>query len=114
MSAIVRHLVVAMILALVVAGGLTLNRTANQALTLSGVPAAMAQEQPPPSQPSQPAPNDQHTTTDINVTETTRHETTWYTNPVWIVIGVLAVGVVIALIVSASRGGGSGTTVVGR
>jgi hypothetical protein len=34
----------------------------------------------------------------------------WYVNPVWIVVGLLAVGVLVAIIVAASRGGG--TTVV--
>ena len=34
----------------------------------------------------------------------------WYVNPVWIVVGLLAVGILVAIIVAASRGGG--TTVV--
>jgi hypothetical protein len=34
----------------------------------------------------------------------------WYVNPVWVVVGLLAVGILVALIVAASRGGG--TTVV--
>ncbi len=34
----------------------------------------------------------------------------WYLSPTWIVIGVLAVGVLVAIIVAASRGGG--TTVI--
>ncbi len=33
----------------------------------------------------------------------------WYLSPTWIVIGILAVGVVVAIIVAASRGG---TTVI--
>ena len=35
----------------------------------------------------------------------------WYLNPVWIVVGLLAIGVLIAIIAAASRSGG-GTTVV--
>lgn len=35
----------------------------------------------------------------------------WYTDPLWIVLGVAAVVVVIALVAAASRGGG-GTTVI--
>ncbi len=34
----------------------------------------------------------------------------WYLSPTWIVIGILAVGVLVAIIVAASRGGG--TTVI--
>ncbi|HEY8142814.1 MAG TPA: hypothetical protein VIG06_09085 [Kofleriaceae bacterium] len=34
----------------------------------------------------------------------------WYLSPTWIVIGVLAVGVLVAIIVAASRGGG--TTII--
>ena len=36
----------------------------------------------------------------------------WFLSPMWIIIGLLAVGVLIAVIVAASRGGGSGTTVI--
>jgi hypothetical protein len=35
----------------------------------------------------------------------------WYLSPTWIVIGILAVGVLVAIIVAASRGGG-GTTII--
>lgn len=119
MSGIVRLLFVAMIFAVIMAGGATLNRSANS-FSLSGVPAAFAQDQTnpsqgsEPSQPANPSQTDEHrSTTDVNVTETTTHQTSWYTNPVWIVVGALIVGVVIALIVMASKGGG-GTTVVGR
>jgi hypothetical protein len=34
----------------------------------------------------------------------------WYLSPTWIVIGILAIGVLVAIIVAASRGGG--TTVI--
>lgn len=34
----------------------------------------------------------------------------WYLSPTWVIIGVLAVGVLVAIIVAASRG--SGTTVI--
>ena len=37
--------------------------------------------------------------------------TIWYTDPLWIVLGIAAVIVVVALITAASRGGG-GTTVI--
>jgi hypothetical protein len=37
--------------------------------------------------------------------------TVWYTDPLWIVLGVAAVVVVVALVAAASRGGG-GTTVI--
>lgn len=36
----------------------------------------------------------------------------WYLNPTWVVIGILAVGVLVAIIVAASRGGG--TTIIRR
>ena len=36
----------------------------------------------------------------------------WYTSPVWLAIGGLALVVLVLLIVSATRGGGGGTTVV--
>ena len=35
----------------------------------------------------------------------------WYTNPVWLALGAIALIVLVLLVVSASRGGG-GTTVV--
>ena len=31
----------------------------------------------------------------------------WYVNPVWVVVGLLAVGILVAIIVAASRGGGT-------
>lgn len=34
----------------------------------------------------------------------------WYLSPTWIVIGILAIGVIVAIIVAASRGGG--TTII--
>ena len=36
----------------------------------------------------------------------------WYTNPMWIAIGGIALVVVILLVVTASKGGGGGTTIV--
>jgi hypothetical protein len=36
----------------------------------------------------------------------------WYTSPVWLAIGGLALVVLVLLVVSATRGGGGGTTVV--
>lgn len=49
---------------------------------------------------------------DVDVNITTESETTtWYANPVWIAIGVLALLVVVVLVAMAMRGSG-GTTVV--
>jgi hypothetical protein len=48
---------------------------------------------------------------DVDVTVTTER-TTWYADPVWITIGVLAAILIIGLIIAASRSGGSSTTVV--
>lgn len=40
-----------------------------------------------------------------------RHQSdSWYLSPTWIVIGILAIGVLVAIIVAASRGGG--TTII--
>ncbi|MGQ0764310.1 MAG: hypothetical protein ACT4OZ_01420 [Gemmatimonadota bacterium] len=36
----------------------------------------------------------------------------WYLDPLWITVGLVAAGLVIALIVAASRSGGSGPTTV--
>jgi hypothetical protein len=38
--------------------------------------------------------------------------TVWYLDPLWITVGLVAAGLVIALIVAASRSGGSGPTTV--
>jgi hypothetical protein len=46
---------------------------------------------------------------DINV-DVNKGGTAWYASPVWIAIGVVALLVIIALIITATRGGG--TTVV--
>ena len=43
---------------------------------------------------------------------TTESHTVWYTSPVWLAIGGIALVVVIMLIVMAARGRGSSTTVV--
>jgi hypothetical protein len=42
----------------------------------------------------------------------TTDRTVWYTDPLWIVLGVAAVIVVVALVAAAARGGGGGTTVI--
>jgi hypothetical protein len=47
---------------------------------------------------------------DVNV-DVGERDRAWYLSPTWIVIAILAVGVLIAIIVAASRGGG-GTTVI--
>lgn len=60
-----------------------------------------AQEQAPPS-PAVPRAD-----VDIDVNDA---GAAWYTSPVWIAVGVIALVVLIALIVMATRGGG--TTVV--
>lgn len=43
---------------------------------------------------------------------TTESHTVWYTNPVWLAIGGIALVIVIMLIVMAARGKDSSTTVV--
>lgn len=48
----------------------------------------------------------------VNVTTSETHTTTWYTDPVWLAIGGIAVLLVLVLIVMAARGKGSSTTVV--
>jgi len=48
----------------------------------------------------------------VNVSTTETHTTTWYTDPVWLAVGGLAVLLIIVLIVMAARGKGSSTTVV--
>ena len=44
---------------------------------------------------------------DVDVRE---RDGAWYLSPTWVVIGILAVGVLVAIIVAASRGGG--TTII--
>ena len=44
---------------------------------------------------------------DVNID---RDATAWYTSPVWIAIGVVALILIIALIITATRGGG--TTII--
>jgi hypothetical protein len=63
-----------------------------QAMTLD------AQQPDPPLPPTQ---------IDVDITDT---DGAWYTNPVWLALGAIALIVLVLLIVSASRGGG--TTVV--
>jgi hypothetical protein len=48
---------------------------------------------------------------DVHTSETT---TTWYTDPVWLAIGGLAVLLIIVLVVMAARGGRKSTTTVVR
>ena len=48
---------------------------------------------------------------DVNIDVNKGHSSAaWYTSPVWIAIGVVALLVIIALIITATRGGG--TTVI--
>jgi hypothetical protein len=49
--------------------------------------------------------------TDVTV-QVEDSRTVWYLDPVWITVGLVAAGLVIALIVAASRSGGSGPTTV--
>jgi hypothetical protein len=75
------------------------------ALLVAGAPA-LAQEQPPRPDP----PDVELDTPDIQI-ETTRTETVWYTDPVWIIVGIVVIGLIVLLVVAAGRGGG-GTTVI--
>jgi hypothetical protein len=65
------------------------------------------------AQPS--APTDKGTV-DINVTEhrteTTTHDV-WYTDPVWIAVGVIVLVLFVVLIALAAKGGGGATIVKG-
>lgn len=49
-------------------------------------------------------------TGEVDVDVKDRDGGAWYLSPTWIVIGLLAVGILVAIIVAASRGGG--TTVI--
>ena len=48
----------------------------------------------------------------VNISTSETRTTTWYTDPVWLAVGGLAVLLIIVLIVMAARGKGSSTTVV--
>ena len=64
--------------------------------------------QDPAPQPAQPKGGDVKVDVDLDPDGTT----VWYTDPLWIVLGVAAVIVVVALLAAASRGGSGGTTVI--
>jgi hypothetical protein len=86
------------ILALIVAAGLLLVPAGP---SVEGWPAAVQAaaldaQQPPGA------------SIDVDINE---GEGVWYTSPIWIAIGAIALVVVVLLIVTATRGGG-GTTVV--
>lgn len=49
---------------------------------------------------------------DIKVDIDTSPNTVWYTDPVWLAVGAIALLVIIVLAVMASRGGSDRTTVV--
>jgi hypothetical protein len=70
------------------------------AIQISGASIAAQEQQPA-------APATPKTDIDINVNHGGR---TWYANPVWIAIGAIAVVLVIVLIATVARGGG--TTVI--
>ena len=81
---------------------------ANAAPTLDTPFLAIASAvQDPAPQPAQPKGGDVKVDVDLDPDGTT----VWYTDPLWIVLGVAAVIVVVALVAAASRGGG-GTTVI--
>ncbi len=76
----------------------------SSAIQISGTSLA-AQEQQPAAQPAAPA--TPKADIDINVNHGGR---AWYASPVWIAIGAIAVVLVIVLIATVARGGG--TTVI--
>jgi hypothetical protein len=49
---------------------------------------------------------------DLDVQVETDGGGAWYTEPLWIAIGIIILLLIIVIIVSASRGGGGGTTVI--
>jgi hypothetical protein len=91
-----------LILAVLAVLGLTIgSATAAPVLTLAaadhGLTMSVEQGQPPSGQ------------LEVDI-DTDRDAAAWYTSPVWIAIGVVALILIIALIVTATRGGG--TTVI--
>ena len=80
---------------------------ANAAPTLDTPFFAVASAVQDPTPPAQPKGGD--VKVDVNLGQD--GTTIWYTDPLWIVLGVAAVIVVVALIAAASRGSG-GTTVI--
>lgn len=82
---------------------------------LNGVPAGMALAAGDGTAVASVDPKDDDTGAVAKVTgevdvDVADSDAAWYLSPTWIVIGVLAVGVLVAIIVAASRGGG--TTVI--
>ena len=82
---------------------------------LNGVPAGMALAAGDGTAVASVDPKDDDTGAVAKVTgevdvDVADNDASWYVSPTWIVIGVLAVGVLVAIIVAASRGGG--TTVI--
>jgi len=82
---------------------------------LNGVPAGMALAAGDGTAVASVDPKDDDTGAVAKVTgevdvDVADNDAAWYVSPTWIVIGVLAVGVLVAIIVAASRGGG--TTVI--
>ena len=84
---------------------------------LNGAPAGMALAAGDGTAVASVDPKDDDTgaaakvTGEVDVDVADNDNAAWYLSPTWIVIGVLAVGVLVAIIVAASRGGG-GTTVI--
>jgi hypothetical protein len=67
------------------------------------------QQQPQPQAEPQQKPEEPRGQINVDI-DTHRSSSVWWTNPLWIGLGVVALIAVIAVIVAASRGGG--TTVV--
>lgn len=74
---------------------------AAQAVMQAPVVFALSAVQDPPPVPKP----------DVDVSVTTER-TTWYADPVWITVGILAAALVIGLIVAASRSSNGSTTVI--
>ena len=89
------------LLALTVLMGLLMAPAVDQSASWLGtpVPAVVLAQEPQVQQPP---------SADINVN--LQSDRAWYLSPLWIAVGVVGLLVVIALIVSAGRGGG--TTIV--
>lgn len=75
---------------------------AAQDLMQAPVALALAAVQDPPPPVTQP---------DVDVQVTTER-TVWYTDPVWLTVGILAAALIIGLIIAASRSSSGSTTVI--
>jgi hypothetical protein len=93
------------VLALILIAGLAATPALSADAIASQAPAATAQpsSQPPPDPPPAQPPR-------IDVDIDTDSGGVWYTQPIWIALGVVALIVIVAMLVMAGRGGG--TTIV--